>query len=702
MLKDLMKKCLILLLALAVVFTPALNGASAKSVSAAARLKQMKNESAMAFKHMKNLKAGKDYVANEVLVQAKSREEAQKIALSCNAELESFSKYGVAVLKLKKGDSAVSAIQNNLQSIEQEFVVYPNYIYKTNDTVKYVPGDPYYADQYAHVNINNAAAWDVTKGSAGVVVAVIDTGIDINHPEFAGRISPKSCNLNYYENDEEVLKVGIEYADDDVGHGTHVAGIIGAAQDNGQGGCGVAPGVTIMAVKANETVTGYFTGDSLVAAINYAVMNGADIINMSLGRSFYDGGYTLEQNAIKNAVNNGVLVVCAAGNNSDDHADFPAAYEECVAVTALKENNTFDNTYSNYGPEVDISAPGTGILSCIPYFRVEEPVDSEDPADWYGYLSGTSMAAPQVSGAAALLLSKEPGLSVGALKQKLFTYAIDKGKTGIDNYYGHGALNTANALLAEHYMVSFQTQGGTAIPAIWSAPNNTILPPEQPKKDWYVFGGWFKDSGCTDDWNFNTDRVLANTSLFAKWNLSAPVKVSSIKASSASYNSINVSWSAVAGASGYQVYRASPGSSKYRLRKTVSSTSFKDTNLSPGKTYRYKVLAYKTIGAYKSYSGYSAIVSIKPVPSAPSKAKAAKYSSTGIKLTWSRVSGASRYKIYRATSKNGKYTYIGSTSSLKYVNRHLKRHKTYYYKVRSYRSTGSVNGKYSAVVSAKT
>lgn len=708
MFNNLVKKTIVLILAVAVISAPSMESAAAKSVSAVKRLKELKSAEAATFEHLKKLKAGRDYVADELLVKAKSREEAGRIASAYNASVSSFSKYGFAVLKLKKGGTAASAVQSNFESATQDYVVYPNYRYRISDTVQYVPGDPYFSEQYAHANMNDAMAWDVTRGSADVVVAVIDTGIDTDHPEFTGRISPLSCNMNYNENSQYVQKVGYQYAEDDNGHGTHVAGIIAAAQDNGAGGCGVAPGVTIMAVKANNPVQPeYFDSDDLINGISYAAENGADIINMSLGRSYWDYGYenspeNPEYNAIKAAADKGVLIVCAAGNAGNSHADFPAAYDECVAVSALKADNTFDGSYSNYGPEVDIAAPGTDILSSYPNLPADRP---SDPNTWYAFLRGTSMAAPQVSGAVALILSQNPGLNnVGAIKKKLYDYLVDKGITGRDDYYGNGALNTANALYGEQCRrVSFTANGGSSIPSVVSAPNARILAPEQPKKSWYAFAGWFKDAGCTDDWDFGSDTVANDMTLYAKWDFSpSSVKISSFKASSNSYSSVKLSWDAVSGSTGYLVYRAYSGSSTYRKVARITAASFKDTGLTSGTTYKYKVRAYKTVGTATSFSGYSSVISVKPVPAAPAKVKAKKYSSTKIKLTWAKVSGASRYKIYRASSLNGTYAYIGVTTSLKYTSSNLKKAKTYYYKVRAYRKTGGVNGKYSAVVYAKT
>ncbi|MCM3668267.1 hypothetical protein M3181_04520 [Mesobacillus maritimus] len=182
-----------------------------------------------------------------------------------------------------------------------------------------------------------------------------------------------------------------------------------------------------------------------------------------------------------------------------------------------------------------------------------------------------------------------------------------------------------------------------------------------------------------------------------------PSTPSSLKAASASYNSIKTSWNAVSGATGYEVYRASSKTGTYTKVGTTASTSFKNTSLTTNKTYYYKIRAYRTVGSSKVYSKYSTIVSTKPVPSIPGKFTANRASSTSVKLTWNSVSGASGYELYRATSSNGTYSLLKNTPNLNYTNSSLKTGKTYYYKLRSYRKVGEtkIYSKWTTVLSAK-
>jgi subtilisin family serine protease len=247
-------------------------------------------------------------------------------------------------------------------------------------------------------DIGAPAAWGVTTGNASVKVAVVDSGVDRTHPDLFAN-----------------LTTGYDYAYDDAdptdyaGHGTHVAGIIAARGNNGTGVTGVAWQTSLIPVQALDAAGEGSTSD-IVSAYTYAVGRGARIVNASFGGSDYS---QLEYNAIRAASN--VLFVVAAGNdtaNDDTTPSYPCAYNLpnilCVAAT---DNSDRLASFSNYGrTSVDIAAPGEQIYST---YR----------CDSYGWLSGTSMAAPEVSGAAALVLAKSPTLSATALRTKLISTA---------------------------------------------------------------------------------------------------------------------------------------------------------------------------------------------------------------------------------------------------------------------------------------
>jgi thermitase len=256
--------------------------------------------------------------------------------------------------------------------------VQPNYVYRA----AYTPTDPRYPQQWGLPKIGAPAAWDVTRGRSTVLVAVVDTGVDYTHPDLASRVDTAN-DYDFINSDTDAM--------DDNGHGTHVSGIIAAVMDNGIGGVGVAPECRVLPVKVLDSEG---SGDTfqVAAGIRYAADSGAKVINMSLAGSSDPS----MSSAVAYAQEKGCVVVAAAGNDgSSGGAGYPARYPDVVGVGALDSSNN-RAYFSNYGTGVDIAAPGVNILSTI-------------LGGSYGNMSGTSMAAPFVSGVAALVLSANPG-----------------------------------------------------------------------------------------------------------------------------------------------------------------------------------------------------------------------------------------------------------------------------------------------------
>jgi len=317
----------------------------------------------------------------------------------------------------------------------------PNYIYYP--TV--VPNDRYYNNyQWNMVNMNMEAAWEISKGEKSIVVAVLDTGIIPNHPDLKDNLlsgidfvggdktySVRSYNPTDYDpTDETPYEKGGS-------HGTHVAGIIGAVSNNNLGVAGINWNVKILPIRALTRSGG--TSWDIAEGIYYAIDQGVNIINMSFG-SNYDSYYQRE--AVREAVQKGITVVAAAGNEGSS-VYYPAAYPETIAVSAVGRNNT-KTAYSNYGPEIDIAAPGgdygESIISTWGYYQNGKAI-----ADYNGMI-GTSMAAPHVSGAAALLVAS--GISdPEEIKSRLVNTARELGEKGKDNYYGYGLVDVYGALL---------------------------------------------------------------------------------------------------------------------------------------------------------------------------------------------------------------------------------------------------------------
>jgi len=279
----------------------------------------------------------------------------------------------------------------------------PDYVLKTTRTAN----DPFASQQWALNNINAQTAWNYSTGSSSIIVAVIDTGVDYRHTDLAQNIWTNTREIAGNGRDDDANGFvddvrGYDFANndadpmDDNGHGTHVAGIIGAVGNNGVGATGTNWNVKIMPVKfMSASGSGYLS--NAVKSVNYAVQMGAKIVNNSWGGGGYDQAMA---SAITNAQNQGVIFVVAAGNaanNNDANPQYPANYSNAnvVSVAASDRNNNL-SSFSNYGAgTVDIAAPGSSIISTT-------------PNNTYSSYSGTSMASPYVAGAMALVWSIRP------------------------------------------------------------------------------------------------------------------------------------------------------------------------------------------------------------------------------------------------------------------------------------------------------
>jgi thermitase len=309
-------------------------------------------------------------------------------------------------LEEKTKESVIDAIQL-LKNKEEVISASPNYIYEMLQS----PNDPKFSDQWGLTKISSESAWNIETGSSAVTIGVLDTGIDGSHNDLKNRIKSGSVHRDFTTSSP----VSLTTPSDENGHGTHVAGIIGAQGNNSLGVTGVTWNSRLVSLRVlNSNGTG--TTSSIISAINYASSIGLPIINLSLGMSSFDMPLYNEISSF-----NG-LVVCAAGNydlNTDLQPIYPAAYDldNIISVGASNQSdvrsnwNGFSNLWgllgaakSNYGrTTVDLFAPGTNIMSTIPNNK-------------YASKSGTSMAAPFVSGVAGLALSKNPNLTTAQIK----------------------------------------------------------------------------------------------------------------------------------------------------------------------------------------------------------------------------------------------------------------------------------------------
>lgn len=316
-------------------------------------------------------------------------------------------------------------------------VVYaePNYIAEIDTT----PDDTYYAQQWGLTKINAPAAWDVQTGTLGIVIAIIDTGVDMDHPDLNGKIwNNPGETLDGVDNDGNGLIDDLHGYDwvngdtdpqDDNGHGTHCAGISAAETDNAQGVAGVCWNCSVMPLKAFQS-SGRGSYADIAAAINYAANKGAHVINMSFG-SYADS--QVVKDALENAYGTAVLVA-SAGNDNSLAKHYPAAYPWVIGVAAT-DGDDKKAGFSNYGTWVDVSAPGVNIYSTL--------FD-----DTYAGWSGTSMAAPFVSGLAALLVAEHPTWSKELIRGQLYqsTDNIDALNPLYVGKLGTGRINAGTAL----------------------------------------------------------------------------------------------------------------------------------------------------------------------------------------------------------------------------------------------------------------
>lgn len=270
----------------------------------------------------------------------------------------------------------------------------------------------------AAIDLFSAEAAPGYPDPSSVVVAVIDSGIDPSHPELAGVIKEQH-NFGGSAQDRDTS-----------GHGTHVTGTIAALINNAKGIRGIFSSTNIMSIKALDP----YDGPGYYRALRYATDNGAKVINLSLG-----GGFDpTEETLVKRAMNQGVAVVAAMGNDklSGNPTSYPAAIGGVIAVGATDETDTIAD-FSQTGTHIDLVAPGVNILSTIPTY----PSSLASGTDYEAW-PGTSMATPHVSAAVALAWAKDPTLTLAKLRQALVRSA-DKvaGQSGFTSTYGHGRLN---------------------------------------------------------------------------------------------------------------------------------------------------------------------------------------------------------------------------------------------------------------------
>lgn len=361
-------------------------------------------------------------VAQQILVKFKPGVESLDLVESVGSTVRHNNKTGMQLIKVRGNVADTIA---KLQASGKVAYAEPNYIARMSDfRVEADVNDPMAKEQYTLDKVQARAAWDLTMGSPKTLLAIVDTGVDHSHPDLKGRTLK---GKDFVNNDDDAM--------DDQGHGTHVAGIAAGSANNGIGIAGIAPNVTILAVKVlSKSGGGSYEG--VANGIIYAADQGAHVINMSLGGPSPSKAV---EDACKYAMSKGSVVIAAMGNDGRETVSYPAGVPGVIAVGST-DSADLRSSFSNMGKHISISAPGSKILATLP--MLPNPIGKTE----YGVLSGTSMATPAAAGLAALIRDKYPSLDINGVRAKLEQSSDDLGDKGFDKSFGFGRINALKAL----------------------------------------------------------------------------------------------------------------------------------------------------------------------------------------------------------------------------------------------------------------
>ena len=353
--------------------------------------------------------------------------------------------------------------------------------------------DPYYQAQsyLAYINAANTLASDTESSS---LVAVIDTGIDWESPEFAGRISDRSYNAT---EDKVVADHGWDVVTDEQGHGTAVAGVLAAASNNAAGIVGVASEAQLLVIKADCDRAGRFAAVSdLVFGLYYAVEQGASVVNMSFGTY---APYDPFASAVKLAVDSDVALVASAGNDATAEACWPAANPDVVGVGALGTGSWEIAPYSNFGEDdVDMVAPGS-VVTLLAGQSGGVAITAS---------SGTSFSAPIVAGAVARYKASVPHAENAQVVARLRASSTDLGEAGRDWYFGYGALDLDSFLNGQEGVITFdmltdEVEDATSTFIVGKALQSV----PEPERESAMFDGWYHDDQLEEAYDHETEKL---------------------------------------------------------------------------------------------------------------------------------------------------------------------------------------------------
>ena len=368
---------------------------------------------------------GAPYAAGELLVtydSGASQQQIDEVVQESQASVEeeiSFSDAQLLSFPAVKREQRGSVREDKLQRAKEKLQKVPgikHVDYNYRRLPYYEANDPFFQNdkQWDLLRIDAPEAWNKTLG-VGARVAVVDTGIDGDHQDLKSKIVAQK---DLVDNDQ--------VAEDDIeGHGTHVAGTVGAVTDNGKGVAATCPSCKLLVAKSGDS-QGFYDSD-IVQGIYWSVNNRAKAINLSLGAEVNS---RILEHSVDYAWEQGVVVVAAAGNDDTDRPSYPAAYEHVISVSATDQQNK-KARFSNFGPTVDVAAPGVEIWSTVPGGR-------------YDVKAGTSMASPHVAALAGLLASQDR--SAPEIRSRIQRTTTDIGADGKDRTYGWGLINANEAV----------------------------------------------------------------------------------------------------------------------------------------------------------------------------------------------------------------------------------------------------------------
>lgn len=582
--------------------------------------------------------------------------------------------------------------------------VQPNYIYRlaenegsrAEEYAEAIQGAAQINDKRAeelwHLNMIQAQeAWELMGDipHKKVRVAVLDTGVTLAHEDLGTNINRSLCiDLSY--GTPRLFK------GDDDGHGTHVTGILAATANNGLGVAGVAAGADNSIVEA--FVVDVFSQDAkgnlgastaaMVAGIQYAAEKDAKVINMSLGYEV-DAAPDYEDLLLENAINKadaaGITIAAAAGNGSDDRpgvgntkTNYPADFDACISVISV-DSKKQRSGFSNYGKDKDLSAPGTAILST-------------GRTGGYQTLSGTSMATPVVSAAAALLYSIDPNMTSAQVKDVLYNSAEDIYTPGWDEQSGYGIVNAYEAVaMTQQYITSIKLN-----------KTSLSMKPGQTAKLEAVFGGQGKQEPVWTSSNPTVADVDAEGNVTAKDYGTTVITIKSSDALGVSATcKVTVPYTVTYNLNGGKNNSSNPTSyyGKKITLKNPTRAGYTFVGWYKTKGFTSRITSFSS-GNQTLYAKWKKVTVAKE-----SVKKVTQASSSKVAVTYKKISGA-KYQIAYSTSKKfttSKTKYKASKStSVKLTG--LKKGKTYYIRVRAYKSDSAgkkVYGKYSSIKKIK-